>query len=732
MDKISFHSLYQDTAESLKANKLLQALAYIKGMIFNVNEIEFTHEFSSIHQDYDFMLRFVERGGKDSQREKIYHNLINRTYRLLDKIMRIYRIENINDTYTYSYRSLSTDFNSLTKQVDLLNESFKYSRTANRQKHSSENRNALNETYRQMFNYIWTAPIFREDEAEELETYISQQDTNEQALLISAVMLNSLEYFDPYKFRILLHLSRSDMDLPRARAIVATTLVYMKFKYRFSNYPELVKELLMLGENARIKEELTILQYQLLLSLETTKVEKKLQNEIFPNLISNKNYNRNKLGLQQIEEELSKALEGNADPINGLFSDKRLEKNMKEIIEMGQEGIDINIGTFASLKSFAFFKETANWFLPFDSTYPEIEKLFTSEQSNNSIKVLINSGNLCDSDKYSLSLMLCSLPIEQSNMMISQIEAQFADSQEQIKDMGKSAKDIKHIYRFYLQDLYRFFKLGRNKSQFSDPFKQNLLFSEYKELSEIVKDIDYLKKLAPHLIKRGFYADAIAYLEEIIKTDGSDHDSLKRLAFCYQKNNDYNKAIYYYQQADLLSPDNEWVLSQMNSCYSAMNRHDLQLKCLKKLKDINPDNLNINTEMGYCLMQLNRHEEAANCFHELEYKGKKPLLSWRAIAWCNFKMDKMEQAEKYYTKILLSGKAEWSDHLNSGHVAWCMNKIEESIKHYRNYIGMAKNQPDIKDIMQPFNDDADELRKHGITRLDICLMRDIITPDFRE
>lgn len=183
-----------------------------------------------------------------------------------------------------------------------------------------------------------------------------------------------------------------------------------------------------------------------------------------------------------------------------------------------------------------------------------------------------------------------------------------------------------------------------------------------------------------------------------------------------------------YQQADVLNPDNEWLLKQMNLCYSALGRCEQQLSCLKKLEKMNPDDARLISETGLCLMQMGQYEEAARRFYELEYKGERVIPSWRAIAWCCFKMGRLEQADKYYKKILKQDKVTWEDHLNAGHTAWCRGLISEAVIHYRNFIKLYgnKRKDNTQPLLQPFDDDRDELLCHGIENLDISLMRDLL------
>ena len=44
-----------------------------------------------------------------------------------------------------------------------------------------------------------------------------------------------------------------------------------------------------------------------------------------------------------------------------------LAEKLKEMSEIQEEGGDVMMGTFEHLKTFPFFSEPANWFLPFDT-----------------------------------------------------------------------------------------------------------------------------------------------------------------------------------------------------------------------------------------------------------------------------------------------------------------------------------------------------------------------------
>lgn len=736
MDIKSFELLYQDAVDALVQRRLQDALTCIQGLTYNCDSPELNSELDSIRQDYGMMLAFMKQGGVDPQRAFVHRTLSIRAFGVLDKAARLFHVRNEKDFYTLTFNRYhatgSENGKKLYDTADLLREKRAEDRGAHAaQSWSEEEEKLFYATYDNLFEYLWTSPLLHPSDAEELKSFLERQETEEQALLLSAVMLSAQRFFDPQKYRVLLHFCRSAKAEVRARALTAAVWVYMQYENRFACYPDLAEGLSLLAHDESLRQELALLQRQLLISLETAKAEKKLQNEIFPDLLKNRNYQRNRMGLEQMEEDLAKALRGEPNAEwEQTKGNRQLADNMKKIIAMGKEGIDINISTFSALKGFSFFQTLSHWFAAFNGHRPEVAGILPANAPHNPIRILMEAGNFCDSDKYSLCMMLSQIPASQREMMLTQIGAQVSGSEEQLKDAVRENATTASLYRNYLQNLYRFFKLHPHKAQFSDPFRLDLLFSRYPLLDGILKTPDYLREMASFLIKRECYQDAIDCIEELLKEETADAEMLQKMAFCHQQLGQPSQAIYYYQQADLLNPDNEWILKQMYLCYSALGRYEQELECLKKMESINPDDARLISETGLCLMQLQRYEEAARRFYELEYKGERVLSSWRAIAWCNFKLKRLEQADKYYKKILQQEKTTWEDFLNAGHTAWCLGLTGEAIAHYQDYIRLFGTQK--KDAaespLRPFDDDREELTAQGIEPLDISLMRDILQP----
>ena len=688
MDYKSFEYLYKDAQKALNDHHLMDALTCLNGILYNIDDVELHNEKDSICNDYNFMLNFFQQGGTDSGRLDVYRKIVNRTYVLLDRSSRKFRLKNYEKTYSKHFA------NTTAQEI---------------------------EAPIQLFNRIWTSDIYKTTDREGLLSHFDNLNTESQLQVVSAIMLSLQEYFDLEKFKVIIQFCQHSNPYIRARAIVAFVWIYMQYVHRIENQPELKEAISILGTDAKFKSELSILQKELLLSLETANVEKKLQKDILPDLLSAKDIKDAKIDFTFIDDELSKSLE---NPSYSDVGNKKMANKMKELINMGKEGVDINIGTFAMLKSFPFFMEIANWFAPFNSKHPEVQQLLDSENPSNPIQILLNTGNFCDSDKFSLCIMLKLMPPTQRGMVLSQLTAQFDGLEEGINDIQPETKNIKIIIRNYLQDLYRFYKLHPNRSEFIDPFKMDLLLTNYKEIELILDTPSYYEELSTTLIQRKRYSDAISYLNKI-KDVNSQFDLIQKLAFCHQKMEDYQQAISYYEQADLIQPDNEWVIQQMRLCYSALHLYQGELKCLTKLERINPNEPKISLHIGRCLMQMGKYEEAAGRFYEMEYKGENVLTSRRAIGWCNFKLKKFEQAEKYYQKLSEDSNATWEDHLNYGHVLWANHQTQRAIEFYKKYISLVLKEKNTEPL-RAFDKDKKELLKQGIQEVDINMMRDIL------
>jgi hypothetical protein len=146
--------------------------------------------------------------------------------------------------------------------------------------------------------------------------------------------------------------------------------------------------------------------------------------------------------------------------------------NIIEMNELQMQGADVFMSTFAHLKGFPFFSEISNWFMPFMTNHTAvIESLGSERWSKDFANILHASAFLCNSDKYSLCLSLSQAPASQRQMIAAQFSGENLQMQEEAKaELYRKSRERSNISNRYIQDLYRFIKLNRYRSEFFDIF----------------------------------------------------------------------------------------------------------------------------------------------------------------------------------------------------------------------------------------------------------------------
>ena len=106
-----------------------------------------------------------------------------------------------------------------------------------------------------------------------------------------------------------------------------------------------------------------------------------------------------------------------------LFENDEFTAKIEEINRIQMEGGDVFASTFCHLKTFPFFENISNWFIPFHTTH-SLVKNSLNEKEIQMIDIMLGSKFLCDSDKYSFVASLSAVPQSQREMMMTQLNEQ--------------------------------------------------------------------------------------------------------------------------------------------------------------------------------------------------------------------------------------------------------------------------------------------------------------------
>lgn len=480
------------------------------------------------------------------------------------------------------------------------------------------------------------------------------------------------QYFPERQAEALVQMAEHEDREIRAVALSGTVLMAIRHGERLPT--SMSEAFLQWAENETLQEEVIEIQKYLLTSVTGLKMQKRLHDEVLDKMQKEQQTIREKLGMEDDEEvRMEIAEEGN----------KRMMSYVQKLHAMVQDGIDMNLGTFASLRGLDFFKELKNWLLDFDINHPQLLELGDKKPIANA---LFGHGDLCDLDKYALSSVVSKIASIES--ISKQMPQQLLDNMtSEDTEQTLRSERRRNAYKYTFQTLFRFFQLSPWSNETENPFRMGPFLTDYSILAPMITD-RFLWLCAKLFIRNSFYSHPAAYLRTWMHRNGRTDEALELLAYC-------DKHIGENQE---------------------------RLQCLLELEQKRPDDMRLAKETGLCLIHEKRYEEAIQRFFHLEVKEQYLHGSARAIAWCSLMTGNMERAQRYYNKLLhWKGGPSWEDLLNAGHCAWLSGDPVEASGLYSRYLDIHKDE------LNAFDNDRDTLIALGLNADDISLMRDTIS-----
>ena len=731
MNEQAIQEQYQHIVSLLEHKRLKEAQVQLEAFLWNCNDWTLRNRLEQAKVSYQYMLQYMRQGVNDPERQKLYRQLLAETRELAEQA----RISLLDEVSTHYYHALHKNKRNMEAGYGMSSwlkvlESFpddmavcqlmpdnKQSLDSALQRHE--------ETAQYLFLTTWGNSGWTAEEEQEARMYLESEllPVNDLCLFTGAVLLSLMECFDPRKFSWLLDAATHADTQVSQRALVIIAIVLHIHPNRLWLYPELEARLSLLNEDGSFGKRLNRVYIQLLRSQETEKIDKKMREEIIPEMMKNVSIMRNmKYGFEENMDEDDR----NPD-WEKAFEESGLGDKIREMNELQLEGADVYMSTFAQLKSYPFFQNPHNWFYPFDMQHSGIIREFGLKPTGDNaiLSLILQSGFFCNSDRYSLCFTMAHIPQAQRNMMLSQMTSQDLN---ELMDESKSSGLRQYAQRpdvisnQYIHDLYRFFKLSQRRHEFRDIFKEEIALHRIPALKDILRKPELLVTIADFHFRKEHPAEALSIYQEVIDMNYADADIFQKTGYCLQKEKRYKEAISAYRKADVLKPDHIWTIRHLATCYRQLRDFASALEYYRKVEAMQPENRNVTFFIGSCLAEQERYEEALQCFFKLDLMENDCIKAWRAIGWCSFVSGKSEQAMRYYEKVLAL-KPIATDYLNAGHVALQLGNMEKATELYGKAASESGNR---ETFLEMFDKDKETLIKLGIDENDIPLIRDLV------
>lgn len=693
-------------------------------------------EYRNIEETYMFILKYTVEGTRDPEREKVYRKLVVSVYELADKVTEKIRLKYSSSAEYDKKRSLSNlDIDDtgeyLTEIEDFYLHGGEATEGSNKSNASGNNSGYTGETsfkgreteqkgagsydasehikkIHKLFYHIWFTDNLSIGELKQWKKIVLSTvlPSHYKAFMVTAITLSLLRYFDKEKFMILFDLCNQEEPEINQRAVIGLLTGFYRYDSRLRFYPQISGRLRLLTENSGFRQNIEHIIIQFIRSKDTEKLQKRIRDELLPEMIKISPHLKNKINLDSLMEE-GPAEDRNPDWEDIFRDSPGFLNKIEEFSEMQMKGDDVFLGSFSMLKSFPFFGEMSNWFLPFFAENPEILSSIETEgeTEKNLVNIIGRVPVLCNSDKYSLCFSINRLPKDNLKFMAQAMKAETEQMDEirEDEELIDPEKKTGYVSNRYIQDLYRFYKLHPRRKDFEDIFSWRLDFYNKSVLGSIMKeDPKMLRNIAEYYFAKDHYKDAAEIFNYLLENNKSG-ELYQKIAWCHQKTGNYSKALDLYLKAELYEINRNWNNKKIAFCYRNLKKPDKALEYYKVVENENPDDLGNQLNIGHCLLEMNRFDEALQSYFKVEYLAPGNKKVWRPIAWCSFLTGKLKQAEKYLLK-LMEEQPNKHDLINMGHVQWVLGNRKSALDYYLKSIARNKNQSREKNEFPGYNE----------------------------
>ncbi len=731
---------YDNVCKLIHRQRIADAIVLIRQMINDAGREYLFGELNALQENYERLLKHSFSETQDPERDSVYRYLRRAILEMADHLREEMLMEAGSGNVYWQKKEFLKHKGSERLEAMQILEKLTFDDALSGLLKDVRVGDADDTTRREkilgnIFHIIWLSDKYSEGEIRLLEAVCDSKKLpwHDKALVVSALSLSLLRYFDVNKFNLLFRFVEEQQTFVWERAMIGLFVCFLKYNDRYGLYPVLEEKTIALQSFPEIEQHIEAILIQFTKSRETEKVKKKWEEEILPEIMKMRPRIEEKLDLDNIFTDLPEE-EKNPDWETVFEDAPDLLNKLQELTEMQMDGMDVFISAFSRLKHFPFFREISNWFLPFYAENPVIQPAVKDQGKGIDLSPLVekleNTYFMCNSDKYSFCLNLEMVPEQQKSVMMNMLNAEMEQISELEKDqelLGGLAR-TRSVYTQYFQDLYRFYKLHPWRKEFDDVFDMDMDLHETCFVNHLVSDRKTIRNIAEFLFDKHFYGDALNIFLSILEKDKSNIELFEKIAFCYEKTGDFSSACDYYQKADLIETGRLWIVKKLAWCYKYLNKWGKAIQYYRQAEKMDPEDMRTQANIGQCLIHLEKYEEALDYYFKVEVLAPENHKIRRPLAWCSFLLGKFDTARDYLERLLANEPGNHYDLMNLGHVFWCQGDPGKAFRQYTKSIVAWKS---IRDFETSYNDDRKHLARHGIQDMDMDLMLDYLKLEVR-
>ena len=692
----------------INENRIAEALGYAGDLALAATDSDLVGRLDAMRTSYSFLLRYFAGNMPDPGRDQMLHDIKQRLYTLADQLAIDIHCQNTPGELFYSLFKIFKDGESLETLTARYSNALQRCAAAEGEAHIS----LLQECERieqQLFKKVWLTFPMSEHECRTLSDFLSSEivEMPAKAIVLSALFISLSKVYDSTKLSLLIqtYIAQTNPEL-QIRALIYVTLTIFLNRNRASRDKNIAAKLALLAEQENFATDIQNIILRLVAARNTENLTQKMKNEIMPGIINAAPDLMRKIKDASVMDIGD--IEDNPEWANALEKSGFTEK-MEEMNKMQMQGEDVYMSTFSHLKSFTFFADIANWFMPFNPRHSVVMKAFEGDLAK--VRALVSKAPfMCNSDKFSLTLVMSQMKDSQLNMLSQQFAAE-SEHYEELDEHTNTSRD--DLANRHIQDLYRFYNLYSRKREFANVFATALNLLDVEMIANLLQNpTEMADSVANVYLKNKFYADAIHYFKLGNGFSGTvSPDSLQKIGFAYQQLGNHTKALDYYSKYELVRDNDLWTTRQIAACHRALKQYALAIKYLRKAEALAPENAAIALSLADCLLLSGDTENALKSYFKADYLKPDNRKAMRLIAWCSMLLANYEQSENYFQKLAATQDFSAQDHLNHGHLALAQGDYAAAVARYKKSLAATG---DTKSFAATFLLDAKELARCGV------------------
>lgn len=691
MTPVEIHKKYKSATAELLQGNLKNTFQTALELGNELQSPTILDTLANAETSYKYLLEYFVDGKPDPERNMIYNKMVATLFLLLSQL----RDELLTrDATNYEFTQKRYFPFTTQKSAEELNKAIfrkenieKLHETGN---FTEENIQKIEQSFEEavqfLFNFFWLSSNYHTNGMMGVYNQIIDNSYTEivpKSMLITGLTLNLWRSFDEQKLILLLDACNSNEVHSKQRALVGLCFLLVKYNKFIPYFPSIRNRLILLADENGIAESMQNIIIQIIATTETDKISKKLQEEIFPELAKLRPLMDKGLSGENL---LSSDEWGEINPEwQEIFEESGASDLMQDLAEMEMSGADVYMSTFSLLKSFPFFSNFSNWFLPFDAQNSNVKELFKDDEKS-ILHSFLNSNVMCNSDRYSFCLSILQMPEMQRNMM----KSSFGEASEQMDEINKEKKlyspqtEEKAVAKHYIRDLFRFFKLNNHRADFSDMFKASLLIHKTYLFDLLSSNNKIQNDIAEFYFTKKLYKQALEIFLKIEKTEDPTAILYQKIGYSYQQTSQLGKALDSYKKADLIQSDDFWTIRKMALCFRLIGDNENALKQYQHAHYLKPENLSIRLQIINCQLELKKYNKAIESSVALqnEFPNDKKVL--RITILSSFVGKNLSQAKYNLSLLLDENDITTDDKMIAAHLFWCLQENEQAKKYYFN------------------------------------------------